>query len=61
MDSALHILSGCQCPVVRNMGPTTQIKKKSKLRNLLQQFGQHHGTYDTTIRQALSSKLKTHP
>eukprot|EP00983_Pelagomonas_calceolata_P065961 1148810-Pelagomonas_calceolata.AAC.1 len=33
MDSALHILSGCQCPIMRNMallGPKK--KKKKKLR-----------------------------
>eukprot|EP00983_Pelagomonas_calceolata_P039398 1137170-Pelagomonas_calceolata.AAC.2 len=38
-------------------GPTKQTKRKSKHRSLLQQVGPHHGTYDTTVRQALSSKL----
>eukprot|EP00983_Pelagomonas_calceolata_P103796 1158954-Pelagomonas_calceolata.AAC.7 len=36
--------------------PTTQTKRKSKHRSLLQQVGPHHGTYDTTVRQALSNK-----
>eukprot|EP00983_Pelagomonas_calceolata_P080446 1155150-Pelagomonas_calceolata.AAC.1 len=41
--------------------PAHQAKRKNKHRSLLQQVGPLHGTYDTTVRQALSSKLKTHP
>eukprot|EP00983_Pelagomonas_calceolata_P078831 1154400-Pelagomonas_calceolata.AAC.2 len=47
------------CP--ERQGPITQIKRKIKHVILLQQVGPHRGTYDTTVRQALSSKLKIHP
>eukprot|EP00983_Pelagomonas_calceolata_P097254 1158224-Pelagomonas_calceolata.AAC.1 len=47
------------CP--ERQGPTTQAKKKSKHRCLLQQVGFRHGTYDTTVRQAPPSKLNNHP
>eukprot|EP00983_Pelagomonas_calceolata_P127208 1161380-Pelagomonas_calceolata.AAC.5 len=47
------------CP--ERQGPTAQTKRKSRHGRLLQQVGPHHGTYDTTARQALFSKLKTHP
>eukprot|EP00983_Pelagomonas_calceolata_P126916 1161350-Pelagomonas_calceolata.AAC.1 len=42
-------------------GPTTQTKRKRWHGSLHQQVCLHHGTYGLTVRQALSSKLKTHP
>eukprot|EP00983_Pelagomonas_calceolata_P115764 1160232-Pelagomonas_calceolata.AAC.9 len=67
-DSRLD--KGMNLPIIRNPtpkshitfhGPTTQAKRKSKHRSLLQQVGPHHETYDMTVRQALSSRLETHP
>eukprot|EP00983_Pelagomonas_calceolata_P131768 1161808-Pelagomonas_calceolata.AAC.8 len=35
------------CP--ERQGPTTQTKRKSKHKSLLQQVGPRHGTYDTAV------------
>eukprot|EP00983_Pelagomonas_calceolata_P121002 1160758-Pelagomonas_calceolata.AAC.13 len=42
---------------IKGRPPDTQTKRKRWHRSLRQQVGLQHGTYDTTVRQALSSEL----
>eukprot|EP00983_Pelagomonas_calceolata_P006538 215237-Pelagomonas_calceolata.AAC.2 len=48
-------------PILKGRAPPHQIKRNCKHRSLLQQVGPHNGTCNMPVRQAMSSKLKTHP